>query len=111
MANKHNHGMTRLEGAQLQPILLDLPEPQGHFSTSSVRHRRILSGPEDRYLIAWLFSRLDLPTLTPKEDSALLATKSDRRQLARLLGIARERGLLDHLDGSNKMIAGRAAAA
>ena len=48
---------------------------------------------EDRYLCAWLRSRLDLATLTLQDDSALTVTPSDQRQIWRLLQQAKHRGL------------------
>ncbi len=87
---------------------------QGHSTAFSARYRGTQRADrlsqEDGYLVKWLASRLEPTTLTLREESALTALPSDQRQIARLLGIARERRLLDHFDAVIKMVGGRAVA-
>src|SRR5690348_2140123 len=103
--------ISRSQARQLQLTLIDLPDVSPASTTFSARYRGIPAdrlSQEDGYLVKWLSSRLEPSTLTLREESALLATRSDRRQVMRLLGIAREKQLIDHLRHTAQMV-GKAA--
>jgi len=96
-STQRQHQTTRSQGQQQQMVLLDLDKPQGRFSALSARHKAILeprpNQQEDKYLCAWLRSRLEEGTWIIRAESALTATESDRRQVTTLANTARQHGL------------------
>jgi len=96
-STQRQHQTTRSQGQQQQMVLIDIDKPQGRFSAFSARHKAILeprpNQQEDKYLCAWLRSRLEEGTWIIREESALTATESDRRQVTGLAHKARSLGL------------------
>jgi len=96
-STRRQHQKTRSQGQQQQMVLIDIDKPQGRFSAFSARHKAILeprpNQQEDKYLCAWLRSRLEEGTWIIREESALTATESDRRQVTGLAHKARSLGL------------------
>ena len=96
-STQRQHQTTRSQGQQQQMVLIDIDKPQGRFSAFSARHKAILeprpNQQEDKYLCAWLRSRLEDGLWLIRQESALTATESDRRQVTRLAHKARALGL------------------
>ena len=73
-----------------------IPTPTPTASATSAKHAHGLpSSPqhENAYLCAWLRSRLEDGLWLIRQESALTATESDRRQVTTLANTARQRGL------------------
>jgi hypothetical protein len=97
MSTRQKHHTTRSQANLAVQIALPLSgylsDAPPDASVTSATNTATLDEGETRYLAAWLCSRLEDGLWLLREESALTATSTQRRQITRLAHMARRRGL------------------